>query len=308
MRHITLNIRLAAFLAVVVVAVAAAASFAPGARQAYAVNIEDPTGVFCADISVTLPGPVIVEGIILARFDYVPAFDFDPDVDGIQDVAISAVAYAPESVATCQTLQSELGDAPFAAQTAARPSLAGAWDNGTDTVTGSTCSFEVEFGGITFPGWTKIVIDFELDKGIKSDDTNAFSFDNLPYTDDTCLVKDNVTVGLGTIVVGVLGKYLDGPDAAKETFNSDWDKDGCTDWFELDPDPKAVPFDPFNPADCAPGVGGVAELSALAGASPDAAALSDSNAGLIAAAAAATAAGAVALGSAAAYARRRSDR
>ena len=139
MRYVKLNIRLVTFLAAVVVAVVAAGSLAPGARPAYAANIEDPTGVFCADISVTLPGPVIVEGIILARFDYVPGFDFDPEIAGIQDTAITAAAYAPEGTATCQTPQSEL-DAPFAAQSAARPSLAGEWDNVTDTVTGSTCA------------------------------------------------------------------------------------------------------------------------------------------------------------------------
>ena len=306
MRHVTFYIRLVAFVAAVVVAVAAVGSFAPGARQAYADDIIDPTGVFCADISVTLPGPVVVAGIILARFDYVPGFDFDPDVPGIQDTAISATAYAPESSATCQVLQSELG-AAFTAQSAARPSLAGAWDNVNDVVTGSTCAEDTEFGGITFEGFTKIEIDFQLTKDAKSIDTNAFSFDNAFYDDDTCTTTGGV--GLGTIVVGVVGKYLDGPvdaatDEAISSFDSDWDKDGCLDWDELDPDPKALPLDPFNPDDCAKGVGGIAELPAVAGTALEAGS-SDSNAGLIAAAAAATAAGALAVGSAAQYARRR---
>ena len=306
MRHVTFYIRLVAFVAAVVVAVAAVGSFAPGARQAYADDIVDPTGVFCADITV-----LGLDGIILARFDYVPGADFDPDVAGDQDTAITATAYVPESVATCQVLQSELGDAPFAAQSADRPSLAGEWDNVTDTVTGLTCAFETEFGGVTFPGWTKIEIDFELTKDAKSIDANAFSFDNPPYTDDTCTTT--TTGGLGTIVVDVTGKYLDGPvdttttDEAISSFDSDWDKDGCLDWDELDPDPKALPLDPFNPDDCAKGVGGIAELPAVAGTALEAGS-SDSNAGLIAAAAAAAAAGALAVGSVAAYARRRSVR
>ena len=250
-----------------------------------------------------------VGGIILARFDYVPGFDFDTDTIVVEDTAITAVPYVPEAVATCQTLQS-IPDQELTPQTADRPSLTGIWDNGTDTITGSTCALDTEFGPVTFIGYTKIEIDFDLTKGAKSIDGNAFSFNNPPFTDDTCTTED--TGGLGLIEVAVEGKFLDGPvdttttDEAIEDFDSDWDKDGCTDWDELNPNGSRL--DPFNAADCAPGVGGIAELPAVAGTSPEAAALSDSNAGLIAAAAAATAAGALALGSAAQYARRRSVR
>ena len=317
MRNIKMNIRLVTFLAAAVVAVVAAGSLAPEARQAYAADITDPTGVFCADITVTL-GETEIDGIILARFEYVMGFDFDPDVDGDQDTAITAAAYAPEGKpadpgpadpgATCQEPQSELVNVTFAAQSAARPSLTGIWEETTaDTIEGSTCAEDVEFGGITFQGFTKITVDFNLKPLTdgKSVDSNAFSFDNAPYTDDTCTTPTGET-GLGTIVVGVSGKFLDGPDAAKATFDSDWDKDGCLDWDELDPDPKLPPFDPFNPSDC-PGVGGIAELPAAAGAALEAGS-SASDAGVIAAAAAAAAAGALALGSVAAYARRRSVR
>ena len=312
MRYAKLNIRLVAFLAVVVVAVVVVGSLLP--RQTLAqtptptptptqtptgVTIDDPTGVYCADITV-----VGQSGIILARFDYRPGFDFDtsPENPGIQDTGISAAAYVPEASATCGTLQSALASA-FTDQSAARPSLSGTWDDSTDTVTGFTCSEDIEFGGILFEGFTEVRVDFGV---TKTKDQNAFSFTPV----DDC---DTPPTGPPTLVVAVEGFYLDGPVAGVpsepiSSFDSDWDKDGCTDWFELDPDPKAVPFDPFNPADCAPGVGGIAELPAAAGTSPDAAALSDNNAGLIAAAAAATAAGALALSSTAAYARRRSDR
>ena len=138
MRYVRLNIRRVAFLAAVVVAVVVAGSLAPGPRQAYAADIVDPTGVFCADITVTLPGPIVVAGIILARFEY-PFPDLDPDQAGIQDTAITAVPYVPETTATCQTPQSALATPP-ANQTADRPSLTGMWDQANDKVTGSVCS------------------------------------------------------------------------------------------------------------------------------------------------------------------------
>lgn len=300
MRHIKLNIRLVTFLAAVVVAVVAAGSLAPGPRQAYA-DYTDPTGIFCTDAT-----PFGVDGIILIRFD----LNFDPDDGNPNDVAMSTVAYVPELSATCQDPQSPI-TAELVPQTGNRPTFTADWNPVTHTITGESCAEDADFG-IVLPGWTRFVINFQFnsDPSVKSQSPTSFEIHTLQIPggdpegevgDTTCTDDDppNVTQ---VIPVPTNGKYLDGPGGDPATFDSDWDKDGCTDWDELNPNGSLL--DPFNSADCAPGVGGIAELPAVAGTALEAGS-SDRNAGVIAAAAAATAAGALALSSVAWYARRR---
>ena len=188
---------------------------------------------------------------------------------------------------------------PFPASDSTRTSLMGTWDNGSDTLLATLCQADLNFAGLEFD-FAEVTVNFVL-VAPPAKATGTFSLQG-PFTDADCMEGDPAPLP-PVDVQGAL--FLDGPgpgDGDSSTFDSDVDKDGIRDWDEL---AAGLPScsDPFSDANC--GVGGIAELPAVAGTSPAAAASSDNSAGLIAAAAAATAAGALALGSAARYARRR---
>ena len=287
MRHVELNIRLVTLLAAVAVAVVAVASLAPAPRQAAAgVGITSPEGILCFELTG------LATGIGLVRIDHNTATD---DVTFTSQVYIQTTGLVP----TCQSPQDPMPDdaVAFPAPDSTRTSLPGTWDNGSDTLLATLCQANLNFAGLEFE-FAKVTVNFALVTP-PSKATGTFVLAG-PYTDENCNVEDT---GFNTFNVDVEGAlFLDGPDGDPSTFNSDVDKDGIRDWDEL---AAGLPScsDPFSDANC--GVGGIAELPAVAGTSPAAAASSDNSAGLIAAAAAATAAGALALGSAARYARRR---
>ena len=277
-------------LAVALIALGAATFAAP--RDASA-NVPDPTGVFCAE----LPS---VGGIVLVRME----LDFDPNDGNPNDIAFTAVQYVPRGTANCQTAGSPINPNQLSKQTADRPTIPDAkYNPATNELTGSICQEDLEFGGVELPGWTEIEISFTFtDPGDgKTADVDAFKL-LLGGDPETCAGATGLDIPIEE------GLWLDGPGGDPNTFSSNWDDDGCTDWDEL---AEFGATDPFNPDDCvgAGAVGGVAEIVDPAAAPLGAeASSSGTSAWLIAAVAAAAVAGATAFGGAALFARRRIDR
>ena len=283
MHHLRLNVRLVTLLAAVAISVLAAGILAPAPRQAAAGGITSPEGILCFELTG------LATGIGLVRIDHDTATN---------DVAFTSQVYIQTTglVPSCQSPQDPMPDdaVAFPALDSARTSLPGTWDDGTDTLLATLCQPNLNFAGLEFD-FAKITVNFALVTP-PAKATGTFILEG-PFTDDECTLGSPNSFPVD--VEGAL--FLDGPDGDPSTFDSDVDKDGIRDWDEL---AAGLPScsDPFSDANC--GVGGIAELPAVAGTAL-AAGSSDSNAGLSAAAAAATAAGALAVGSAAQYARRR---
>ena len=283
------NVRFVA-LALAVAVVLAVSSLGPiTTREASAVNISSPQGVICFQLSGA------ATGIGLVRIDNpTPA-----------TVTLTAQTYVQplggQPLPSCQNPQSPIpNDAvPSPSPGGSRPTLSGTWTNATDTVAASVCQPDFDFGGVlTYPSAT-ISFTFALAK------PPAKSGGMVSFTGYTA--SSNCTgPTAGPFNLTISGaRYLDGPDAAKSTFNSDWDKDGILDWDELKPNLLAC-SDPFKATpEC--GVGGVAELPQVAG-TPLEANGSGTNVGLIAAVVGAVVASTMALGGAAVYVRRRVTR
>ena len=279
-----LNIRLVALLAVTAAVLLAASSFATTPRQASA-TYTSPEGVMCFELVAA------GTGIGLTRID---------DLGG-GNITFSSQVYLTggSGVPTCQQLQNAMpGDAvPVPAADGARTVLAGNWDAGTHTITASSCVTTSD----AVPGppgtWTLINVNFVLDPNpaIKSSGSYETRDDQIPVT---CGDTVDTDVLAATVPDSI---FIAGAPLGTANTSTNWDKDGLSDWEELDPAQPAS-RDPFINV----GVGGIAELADEAGtplAAPDS---SSSNTGLIAGIVAAIAAGTVALGGAAWYTKRRS--
>ena len=285
---LVLNIRLVALLVVTVAVLLAASALAP--RQASA-TYEDPTGVLC--FQLTELGGNALPGIGLVRIDNLGG---DPPGDPDDNITFKSFVYIGTGVPTCQPddLQDPVpADAdPFGGNEV----LAGTWDIETHTIEADVCQTDLNFGTVNF-AFAKVLVNFVLPPDPTGKLIGTFGLEG-PYTDDSCTTEDT---GFTSFPVDIIsGPYLAGPGGDKATYTHDWDKDGNSDWQELNPN-LTVPQDPFKGD-----VGGVAELATEAGsplAAPDS---SGSNMGLIAGIVAAIAAGTVTLGGAAWYTRRRS--
>ena len=293
MHHIKLvrlNIRLVVLLAVAAAVLLAASSFATTTRQASA-DYTDPTGILCFQLTELAGNPLIGIGLVRIDLDVVPG-------GNANDITFTSHVYIGVGNPTCQQLQDPVVGSPFPAPDADRSVLAGKWVPATHTLTANVCQADLNFAGIDLGAFSLIDVNFVLDAdpAIKAGGTFAL---NGPYTDDTCTVQDT---GFNSFSVTVAGsRFLAGAPLGTANTNHNWDKDGLSDWEELDPAQPAS-RDPFINF----GVGGIAELADEAGtplAAPDS---SGSNTGLIAGIVAAIAAGTVALGGAAWYTKRRS--
>ena len=280
---LVLNIRLVALLAVAVAVLLAASSFATTPRQASA-TYSDPTGILCFELVSLGINPL--PGIGLVRID---------DLGG-GNITFTSHVYIGAGNPTCNQLQDDVVGSPFPAAGASRVILEGTWTPHTLSVT--ACMADLTFGGIPLGAFSLVEADFVLnaDPAIKAGGIFALKG---PYTNGTCAVEDTGFAEFSITVAGTL--FIAGAPRGTANTSTDWDKDGFSDWRELDPK-RPGSDDPFK----APGVGGVAELAEAAGtplAAPDS---SGSNTGLIAGIVAAIAAGTVALGGAAWYTKRRS--
>lgn len=302
MHHLKLNIRMLGLAAAIVAVVLAAGSLTP--RQTHA-DYTDPTGVMCGALGpMTMNGnPLPIVGTTLSRVDW----------DG-QNVTITAVAYtAPDTVdmPECDVFQEAIPDDPDVVvpdvQAEVRPSVTNLTFAG-NVLGGFGCQEDFTFGGIAMPGWTQVGLSLNLSKTEPTPMSDgAFTFKNSFPTEADCLADTNYTQVIGEINVVISSRYLDGPDEVKGAFNSDWDKDGCLDWVELNPNgPHRDPFVKSASELPCSAVGGIAEAQEVTGGTPlDAAGSSSSNAGLIAGVAAGVAAVVLATGGAAWVTRKR---
>lgn len=302
MHHLRLNVRIT-MLAVAVAAVLLAGGLAPAPRQAEAA-FTDVNGVICGYLHDLTGAPVLLpnfHGTTLARIDHNTVTN---------DVTVTAVAYTdPAGALAMPDCKAETVQDPIPAGATpptgneTRPSVVNL-TYAANKISGGSCQTDFVFGGIVMTGGTLVSLQLDLSKsepGVQS--IGSFTFVNI-YADGTC-----TTLGggnLGTIKVQFDALYMAGPTISTAVDSSNWDKDGCSDWQELNPVIKdARGLDPFSSADCAGGVGGVAELAEAAGTPLDAPDSSGTSASLIAGVLAAVAAGVVALGGAAWYAKRR---
>jgi len=298
------NVRLAALAVAVVAVVLAAGSLAP--RQTHAANpTTDPSGVLCGALDPITLNPTVGDpidvgiGTVLARIDW-----NDPVV------TLTAVAYTDPggtlAMPDCKTLQEKMPGGAIQPDVVAevRPSV-GSLTFAGNALGGYGCQEDFVFGGIPMAGWSRIELDLPLDK----DPTNVqsvgtFTLINAYADEAACDAGGPPDPGIGTIVATISTLYLDGPDAVKSSYTSDWDKDGCLDWDELNP--AGPNRDPFQPDCTSNAVGGIAELPQVTGGTPlEAAGSSGSNNALIAGVVAAATAVVLAMGGTAWYARRR---
>ena len=310
MHHLKLNIRITAILVVAVAAVLLAGSLGQPPRQTEAAFV-DVNGVICGylhDLTLDPIGapPLVTipfSGTTLARIDHNTATN---------DVTVTAVAYTdPTGTLTmpdCKTLQEAMPSGVVVPNTLVevRPSVLATYDSGTNVIGGTNCQSDFTFGGFSMPGGTDVTLALTLSKNEPTvQSSGSFTFENI-WLDADCTVASAGAPQLGTIVVQFDSLYMAGPTIGTAVDSSNWDKDGCSDWQELNPVKKdARGHDPFEAADCSGGVGGIAELAEAAGtplAAPDSSGTSTS---LIAGVLAAVAAGVVALGGAAWYTKRR---
>jgi len=135
------------------------------------------------------------------------------------------------------------------------PACTTIYDKGTDTSISIGCSPS------TAPGpnnWTRLetrtVVSGSTSQKVPSFGVTQFY---TPVTDKTCV--NNASTQRSTtynVVWSLDSAELDGPDPATDGWDSDWDKDGCLDWEELNanqPVSKAAGGggrDAFNPYDC----------------------------------------------------------
>ena len=306
MHHLRLNVRIT-MLAVAVAAVLLAGGLAPAPRQAEA-SFPDVNGIICGflhDLTLEPIGgtltPIPFSGTTLARIDHGPG----------TAIKVTAVAYTdPTGTLTmpnCKTPQAPMPSGVVVPNTLVEvlPSVLATYDSGTNVIGGTNCQSDFTFGGFNMPGGTDVTLALTLSKNEPTvQSSGSFTFEN-KWLDAACSVPSLGPPQLGTIVVQFDALYMAGPTIGTAVDSSNWDKDGCSDWQELNPSKKeARGHDPFKSADCG-GVGGIAELAEAAGtplAAPDS---SGASAGLIAGVLAAVAAGVVALGGAAWYAKRR---
>ena len=92
-----------------------------------------------------------------------------------------------------------------------------------------------------------------------------------PVDPNTCANNANTLRSTTYNVVWSLdGSFRDGPDPAADGWDSDWDKDGCLDWEELQaPQPVTVANggggrDSYNPYDCGRTIDGVWDMTVTA--------------------------------------------
>ena len=287
---LVLNIRLVALLAVTA-AVLLVASSLGSPRQASA-DYTDPTGILCFELVSLGVNPL--PGIGLARID-------NQGGGPPNDITFTSHVYIGAGNPTCQQLQDPVVGNPFPAADANRTSLPGQWDPATHTLTATACQADLTFAGVPLGAWARIDVNFVLnpDPAIKSGGTFAMTSNVNPIDPENGNCPDTgSSTPFSVTVAGA--KFLAGAPLGTAVNSTNWDKDGLSDWEELDPSQPSS-RDPFTSA-----VGGVAELADEAGtplAAPDS---SGSNTGLIAGIVAAIAAGAVALGGAAWYTKRRS--
>lgn len=292
MHRLNLNAKLLSLLAAVVVAVVAAGSLGPQ-RQAEAQAATDPTGVICGYLH-NLSGAPNFSGTTLARIEPAGGGTFD----------LTAVAYThltDPNMPDCTTPQAEVADFPGATAPTGgevRPSVTGLTFS-APVLSGSSCQEAFTFAGATFTDWTRISVTLTIEKA-PTQSAGSFSFETLFADETTCI---NAAPQAPAVSVDFDALYQAGPGGDPSTFTSDWDKDGITDWAELDPKLLAC-ADPFKAGGC--GVGGVAEQPDVA-TTPLEAADSSSNTGLIAAIAAAAAVAVAAVGGVAMFARRRQE-
>ncbi len=294
MHRLILNVKLLSLVAAVVVAVVAAGSLgAP--REAQAQAATDPTGVICGYLH-NLSGAPNFSGTTLARIEPAGGGTFD----------LTAVAYThltSTAMPDCKTSQIQVTEFPagFTPPTGGevRPSVTGLTFS-APVLSGGSCQEAFTFGGVTFVDWTRITVALTIEKA-PTQSTGSFSFETEFADETTCI---NAAPQAPAVSVDFDALYQDGPGGDPSTFTSDWDKDGITDWNELNPNNLSC-ADPFETENC--GVGGVAELADVA-TTPLEAADSSSNTGLIAVLVAVAAAAAVALGAGAVYARSRLTR
>ena len=303
MHHIrlVLNIRLLALVAVTAAVLLAASVLAPP-RQASAVepaDYTDPTGVLCFQLFELDGNPL--PGIGLVRIDNLGG---DPPGDPDDNITFSSFVYTGTGTPTCQPGELQDSIPPSASSFGGEEVLAGTWDIETHTIVADVCQTDLNFGPVNF-AFAKVLVNFVLPPNPTEKLIGTFGLAG-PYTDDTCTVEE--IVGFSSFPVDIIsGPYLAGVPLGTANTDSNWDKDGGSDWQELAPDKQdRCGGDPFKAGDCAGSVGGVAELAEAVGtplAAPDS---SGSNTGLIAGIMAAITAGAVTLGGAAWYASRRS--
>ena len=290
MHGLRLNkIRLVALVAVAAAVLLAGSLTAP--RQAFAEDIVSPQGVMCFELSV------LADGIGLVRID---------DTGG-GTVTFSSQVYLETTTAlpTCQNNQAQIPEdaVPSPEAGATRTVLSGTYNQTGDLMEADVCQADFNFSALTFE-FAKIEVSFSLEKPpTKSGGTFTLSG---PYPDDTCTGGSPnffpVTVTGSTFFDGPDVLPAGGADADTSAFDNDWDKDGVSDWDELDPNGTDFKHrDPFF----GPGVGGVAELADVASTPLETADSSGMSTGLIAAIVAAAAIGATALGGVGIYARRR---
>ena len=313
MHRIHINGRLVAVMFAALVAVVAFSSFGTP-RSTHAVET-DASGVICGTFTgMTLdqnmgdgPQPFYTGpfGMALSRIDHNTATG---------DYTLTAIAYTDTAIIGTPNLtwpdcKTEQVDPPALAippdiDNDARPSILGTFSG--KNLGGSTCQAAFTFGTTVFPGFTKVSPSIDVaagDNGI----SGTFEFEG-EYADPNCTTPVGT---LATFLISLTGTYYAGPIAGSAVDSSNWDKDGCSDWDEMHPDAfpgPAARSDPFV-NDCEPKpVGGVAEIVDTASTPLETASSSGSSSWLIASIAAAAVVGAMALGGAATYARRRTNR
>ena len=238
MHHLKLNVRIA-MLAVAVATVLVAGSLAQPPRQAEAA-FTDVNGVICGYLHDLTGAPVSLpnfHGTTLARIDHNTVTN---------TVIVTAVAYTNGTGALampdCKTAQASIpggATAPAAGET--RPSVINL-SYGSNKISGGSCQADFSFGGFDLPDGTLVSLQLDLSKDEpNTQSSGSFTFDNI-YTDDTCSTVGGD--GVGTIVVLFDALYMAGPTISTAVDSSDWDKDGRSDWQELNPNIRPY-HDPF---------------------------------------------------------------
>lgn len=296
---------IAIVFAAVVIALAASSFGTPRETEASFTDVE---GVICGFLhDLTLNGnPITFEGTVLVRIDQ----DWAKVTD---DIAITAVAYttgnATKSMPDCKTPQASfpVSVVPPDTQLEVRPSVIAQFD-GDKTISGTSCQEDFVFAGFPLNKWTRISVTLSISQNPGVDQfQGSFNFVNEFDSALTCAVG-SPSGGLGDIDVLFDSLYYSGAPVGTAVDSTDWDKDGCDDWTELNPAGFASHSDPFLD-DCSAGVvGGVAEIVDVDAAPLEAAESAGSSSWLIAIVASAAVVGAMTLGGAFAYARRRSSR
>ena len=198
--------------------------------------------------------PFDFSGTVLVRIDD----DGSPGVFRITAVAYTTPILSTSVMPNCKTAQDTNfpGDVIPPAGGEVRPSVVGlTFDAAAHDLTGSSCQENFVFAGETFDMWTLITLQLDFSQTEPTpQSTGSFAFETLYATEAACNAGGNPE----TVNVLFDALYQSGPNSDSSNFTSDWDKDGCTDWNELNPAGNAQHLDPFA-ADC--GVGGVAQLA-----------------------------------------------